>query len=449
MTSLSELADNDPAARAQLNDLSISNRELARALNVNESSIRRYRRRKLQNPGSISSPSPKYKQGVAQWIPGLDLGQDDGEVRTIPRVVGDGIDEPEDADLMRELGVDPEQWEIIARRESRWQSREDGDFLKAYRISVRRRVSRAAVMSVEQMSEILAYYTQPPIEVTAKTDDVFVVPIGDLQVGKAMEARGGTPELIDRFGQMTEQVRARLEEEGGTRRLVLAWIGDLIEGVLSQGGKLVTRQDQSVTEQVRLVRRLAMHQIGVLAPYAEHVVVVAIPGNHDRTSNQYATSPDDSWAVEALSAVEDALTLSDAYSHVSFMYPKPETDVITLDVGSDDKPFVLAFAHGDQAGSSPDKVPAWWKNMSFGNRSAGRASLLFSAHWHHLQVRQLGARTWVMCPALDGGSEWWSRRVGDESPAGMISMIVTPNQGIGWRDLRIHTVDERPSVEGE
>lgn len=441
MPTLDVLANSDPALMARLMDLGIPNRALGREIGVNESTVRTWRAKRLQNPQSVSSPQPKHVNGVAQWVPGMDLGKDDGEVRSIPRVVGDGIDEPLDADLMRELGVDPEKWEVIARRESRWQQRDGGDFLRAYRISVRRRGSKTGDLSIEALNEILGSYAAPGPLVHKDSDDVFVVPIGDLQAGKAFESRGGTPELVDRFGQLTEQVRKRLVEEGGTRRLILPWLGDLIEGTQSQGGKLVTRQDLSVTEQTRLVRRLALHQIAVLAPHAENVVVVAIPGNHDRTSNQYATSPDDSWAVESLAAVDDAIALSGQYSHVTFLYPEPESDVVTVDVGSPGSPFVLAFTHGDQAGSTPDKVPAWWRGQSFGMQAAGRASLLWSAHWHHFQSCQLGSRTWFMVPALDGGSGWWSRKTGDSTPAGMLSMIVTPNQGVGWRDLRIHVVD--------
>lgn len=440
MTTLDALADSDPDIRARLTDLSVSNRELGRQLEINESVIRRWRRRTLQSPHSVSSPQPKYRNGVAQWVPGMDLGHDEGEVRTVPRYVGDSVDEPEDADLMRELGVDPEQWEIIARRESRWQQSDGGKFLRAYRISVRRRSRRTGDLPVEAMNEILSKFR--PIQRnfdTARFDwdnRVFVIPIGDLQVGKI--DGGGTEALIDRFAQLVAEAKQRLQIAGGVKRLVLPWLGDCIEGIISQGGRLATRLDVSVTEQVRIYRRLMLHMIAELAPEATHVIVPVLPGNHDETTRQFATDVIDSWAVEGASAVQDALELAGRYSHVKFLYPKPEELVVTLDVGTEDKPFVLGFTHGHLAGS-PARALDWWKGQSHGRQLAGQADMLFTGHFHHLRVEATGGgRTWVQIPAFDGGSNWFRRSKGEDEPAGLVSLWVTPGEGNGWEGLTVH-----------
>lgn len=439
MASLDALAETSPEARALLNDLTVSNREAARQLEKDESVVRRWRARRLQSPQSVSTPQPKHKNGTAQWVPGLDLGQDDGEVRTIPRFVGDDVDEPGDAELMSELGVDPAQWEIIARRESRWQQAEGGKFLRAYRISVRRRASRTGNLSVESMNEILrADYYPGRYEPDGGTyhNDVFVVPVGDLQVGKT--DGGGTPGLIERFAKMTASVQERLSESGGVHRLVLPWLGDCVEGIVSQGGRLATRLDISVTEQVRVYRRLMLHQIATLAPYAEHVIVPVVPGNHDETTRQFATGTTDSWAIEGASAVQDALALSGRYENVSFLYPQDEELVVTLDVGTDDKPYVLGFTHGHLA-RNPNSVIGWWEGQAFGRQHGGNADILFTGHYHHLRVEGTGGgRTWIQIPALDGGSDWFRRSKGADEPAGMVSMWVTPNQGVGWERLQVH-----------
>ena len=441
MPTLDIMAAADPSLRAKLNDLTIPNRQLGRDLGIDESVIRRWRRRTLQSPYSVSSPQPKFKNGVAQWVPGMDLGPDDGEVRTVPRYVDDGVDEPLDADLMRELGVDPEEWEIIARRESRWQQVEDGPFLKAYRISVRRRTRRTGNLSVESMNEILAqgYTGRRAVEHHSDgiLNGVFVVPVGDLQVGKI--DGGGTAALIDRFAALTEQVRARLEREGHVRRLVLPWLGDCIEGVISQGGRLATRLDISVTEQVRIYRRLMLHQIATLSPYAIHVAVPVLPGNHDETTRMFLTTPTDSWAIEGASAVEDALALSGKFPNVSFLYPQEEELVITLNVGTDEKPHILGFTHGHLAGN-PNKALDWWRDQTFGRQHGGLADIMFTAHFHHMRVECTGGgRTWIQIPALDGGSDWFRRSKGEDEPAGIASVWVTPGQGVGWEGLTVHT----------
>lgn len=438
MSKLSILIGSDPSARDMVNNLSVSNREVARNLGVDEATIRRFRAKRLRNPQTVSSPQPKYVNGVAQWVPGIDLGPDDGEVRTVPRIVGDGVDEPEDADLMRELGVDPEKWEIIARRESRWQSKEGGDFLKAYRISVRRRTRMTGDLSVEAMNEILRqdYTPRATYAQSSMLNDVFVVPIGDLQVGKI--DGGGTPYLIERFAEMTAMVEARLSETDGVRRLVLPWLGDCVEGMVSQNGRLATRLDVSVTEQVRIYRRLMLHQIATLAQYAENVVIPVIPGNHDETYRMVTTPVTDSWAIEGASAVEDALALAGTYNHVKFLYPQDEELATTLNVGTDDKPFVLGFTHGHLA-SNPNKVIDWWKGQSHGRQHVGQADILYTGHFHHLRVEATGGgRTWIQTPALDGGSDWFRRRNGADEPSGMISMFVTPGVGNGWHSLEVH-----------
>lgn len=446
MPTLDELSNNDPGIRAALNDLNIPNRELGRQLGVNESVIRRWRKRRLQNPQSISSPQPKYKNGVAQWVPGIDLGQDDGEVRTVPRYVGDGVDEPLDADLMRELGVNPDEWEIIARRESRWQQRsetldEDGNvipapFLRAYRISVRRRTRMTGDLSVEMLNEILDGYDGTSRVDVPYTNKVFVVPVGDLQVGKIDGT--GTAGLVERFAAMVAQVKYRLDEAGGTHRLVLPWLGDCVEGLISQGGRLATRLDVSMTEQVRIYRRLMLHMIATLAPYATHVVVPVVPGNHDETTRQFATKPIDSWAVEGASAVQDALELSGKFDHVTFLFPSPEELVVAVNVGTEEKPFVLAFTHGHLA-RNPNSALKWWEGQSHGRQIAGQADMLFTGHFHHLRIEATGGgRTWVQIPALDGGSDWFRRVKGANEPSGMVSMWVTPGTGIGWEALNIH-----------
>jgi hypothetical protein len=438
MPTLDVLANSDPDLMARLLDLKNSNRELGRQLDINESVVRRWRARKFADPQSLSSPQPKYKNGVAQWVPGMELGEDDGEVRSIPRYVGDGVDEPLDGDLMRELGVDPEQWEVIARRESRWQQSDGGAFLRAYRISVRRRGARHSDLPVDAMNEILAaaYGHTWRRDPEAKDNRVFVVPVGDLQVGKV--EGGGTAALIDRFAVLTEKARMRLLDAGGAHRVVLPWLGDCIEGIVSQGGRLATRLDVSVTEQVRIYRRLMLHQVAAFAPLADHLIVPVVPGNHDETTRQFATGTTDSWAIEGASAVQDALEMSGRFSNVTFRYPQTEDLTITLELGTPNKPFGLAFAHGHQAGS-PHKSLDWWKDQDFGRQHAGRADMLMTGHFHHLRVEATGGgRTWLQIPALDGGSNWFRNKRGADEPAGMTSLWVTPGEGNGWEGLTVH-----------
>src|SRR5262249_8020440 len=108
---------------------------------------------------------------------------------------------------------------------------------------------------------------------------ILCVPLADLQVGKP--EGGGTEAIIERFAAGVGAVEERIMTEvgGPGAGLVVPLVGDLIEGITSQGGRLPN--DIHVTEQVRVVRRLLIHFFGRLAPMADKVLVLTVPGNHD------------------------------------------------------------------------------------------------------------------------------------------------------------------------
>jgi hypothetical protein len=243
--------------------------------------------------------------------------------------------------------------------------------------------------------------------------------------------------VIERFCRLTKHVERRLIDEGGTRRLILPWLGDCIEGYLSQAGKNAGRVDVSITEQVRLYRRLMMHQIATLAPLADYVLVPVIPGNHDEAYRELNTGPGDSWAIEGASAVAEALHMSGKFPHVQFLFPEDEELVITVDVGTKPNPYILAFTHGHLW--RPGQVERWWEGQMKGRQKAGAADMLFSAHLHHFHAKTVGSdRHWFQIPALDGGSDWFRRAKGDDASAGMIAMEITPQVSPGWRNLTIY-----------
>jgi hypothetical protein len=288
----------------------------------------------------------------------------------------------------------------------------------------------------EEIERMLARYVFHPVKRTpTHQGKIFVTPIGDLQAGKI--DGGGTAALVDRFGQAVEQMRDRLVQAGGCKTLIIPVLGDCIEGYVFLSGRNVTRLDLSITEQVRIYRRLLTHIIATLAAYADDVVVIALPGNHDETWRQSSTPVVDSWAIEGASAVEDAFAMSE-YDNIKFVYPRAEELVVTLNVGTASNPYVLAFTHGHLV-NSPNKVVDWWSGQSFGRQHGGGANILFSAHYHHLRVEQMsGGRTWIQIPAFDGGSDWYRRETGANSDPGAISMWITPHQGIGWEGLTVH-----------
>lgn len=261
----------------------------------------------------------------------------------------------------------------------------------------------------------------------------YVIAMGDTQIGK-MDGDG--PEgTIDRILASVEGQKKRLKELRRLGRPVgdvyALWLGDCIEGFVSQGGGNAWRTQMTLTEQVRVVRRLMLHQIEELAPLADHVVLASIPGNHDEAVRfgKGITRYDDSWAVEAAVQVGDALELNKAaFGHVSIVVPGRDELTLTLDIAGTR----VGLAHGHQF--RPGKAQTWWAEQAHGLQPIGDATLLLTAHLHHLQVMQGGAKTHVQVPAFEGESTWWRHSHGQVAPSGAVTLVVGNG---GWSDLAV------------
>lgn len=263
----------------------------------------------------------------------------------------------------------------------------------------------------------------------------YVVPAGDLQLGKV--DGDGSAGTVDRFLEKTELAAKRLKDLRRLGRKVdsiyLPWLGDCIEGTVSQGGALAAggRLDLTLTEQIRIYRRLMLEQIKTFSNLAERIVVVAVPGNHDeaeRAGGKVVRRYDDSWAIEGAVAVFDALRLADGYDHISLVTPGRDELTVALDVAGTP----VGFAHGHQFGRDPVK---WWSGQSHGLQPIGSTTLLLGAHLHHLRIEQTGAKTFLQIPALDGGSTWWRHKTGQDAPAGLVSLLIGDGR---WSDLAVH-----------
>jgi hypothetical protein len=344
--------------------------------------------------------------------------------------------EPSDwSELLAVWDLDPAVFEVIEPVQFRaWDAPDPEGGLRRlyyYKAAIRRRVE-----SRESVEELLAVLGKKrPKKPPEGFGDGFAycVPAGDLQIGKP--DGDGSEGTVERFATKTDAAVARLKElrKLGRRidEIVLPWLGDCVEGLVSQGGALAAagRLDLTMTEQLRVYRRLMLHQIQQFAPLAERIIVPVVPGNHDEVQRvgKVQRRYDDSWALEGAVAVADALKLASGYEHVSFVFPGRDELTITLDVAGTP----VGFAHGHQFGRDPVK---WWSGQAHGMQPIGSATLLLGAHLHHLRVEQGGAKTFIQIPALDGGSTWWRHKTGQDAPAGMVSMLIGHG---GWKDLAV------------
>lgn len=444
MSPLHELAVQYESVRAVLEDTSMSHLIAARQIGVlgfqtSDRSVRRYRARQSITLDNLVSPyagngvvahRPRRELDVPQWVPGIDMDEQSGEFRTRPAIISPEAPtvEPQEAELLEQFNLDPQVWEITSARKSQWQSGEN--WLEARRVSFRKRGSGFA-FTPEDIERIMSSYTHivPHLRDTPNFEGTLVVPTGDYQLGK--QDGGGTRATVDRFARIINAIAE--EYYYGVENLVLPVLGDCLEGSVSQGGRNISNLDISPVEQMRVYRRLMMHQLAVLAPLGRRVLVPVVPGNHDESTRVQNLGLHDSWAIEGAVAVQDWMQGRPEYEHVTFLFPDKTEPDITVDVGG----VTLAFLHGHTTGNNPDKIIDWWKSQSLGRQLAGEADILVTAHWHHLRVRAVGGnRTHFQIPALDGGSDWYRHKTGDEPDSGIITFELTPNKGSGWTNLR-------------
>jgi predicted phosphodiesterase len=291
-----------------------------------------------------------------------------------------------------------------------------------YRLTVRRRTLKR---DIDELVKAAKRRGKAPETVTT-SGNAFVLALGDLQLGK-MDGDGVEGTIV-RFVDKTKAAVARYKRIAKGSPAYILHLGDCIEGFVSQGGANAWRTTLTTTEQVRLYRRLLLEQVKAFAAVAPTVVVAGVPGNHDEAHRPLHTYGD-SWAIDALSAVQDATQLAGGYQHVTFHAPARDELVLTLDVCGT----IIGLAHGHQwrAGQACN----WWAKQAHGRQPAGDADLLLSGHLHHLRIEQTGSdKTWLQVPALESGSQWWKHRTGEWGQPGVVTLLAG---GGGWSGLEV------------
>lgn len=260
---------------------------------------------------------------------------------------------------------------------------------------------------------------------TAQSAGAFVVALGDLQIGK-MDGDGfeGTAQ------RFIDGIKASVREfkRHKSSHVILAHLGDCIEGFVSKGGSNSWRTPMTTTEQVRAYRRLVFEQVKAFAPIAERITLAGVPGNHDEAHRPLHTYGD-SWATEALIQVADAFALAGNYEHLTVLVPERDELTLTVDAGGT----IIALAHGHQwrNGQGPD----WWSKQAHGRQPVGEADLLLSGHLHHLRIQHTGSdKTWLQLPALESGSTWWKHKTGEWGQPGIVTFTAADGR---WDNLRV------------
>jgi hypothetical protein len=254
------------------------------------------------------------------------------------------------------------------------------------------------------------------------------ISLADFQTGK-VDILGGTPELLERNEKALAEKIAEVKRVK-PKQIVLVDPGDSTEGFESAPNANRTN-DLSMTEQIRVWRRILWRWIEEMSKLTDDLVVIGVPSNHCRVrqgKNALGDALDD-WGIDVIAQVSDiAAANPDAYGHVSFHIPEEHMEYVLFTL-ADGK--VLGVVHGHQVGSV-EKLAEYVKKNSKGG--IGRADIIICGHFHHLRVIAFGFNQWlIVSPTMDGGSSWFDAS-GERSEPGVLSVVIDAN---GWRDLHI------------
>lgn len=371
----------------------------------------------MVSPGKSGSDT-KQTQTPESWRPRMEIGTDGGFVISPATQAGNT---PGAEEILRERGLDPEEWTVTSVRKGSWQ-RYDGDWLESVRVNV---VPARNIQRDFDLEELIDHIQKwrPEKGIKVATGLGAYAHVGaDKQLGKK-SGSGGTDQTVKRIYEGTEKSLARfkgLQKMGlsfGT--IVLPELGDHVEGNVSQHGRLQGQasSDLGQTEQVRVARRTLLSQVKAFAPYAERLLIPVVNGNHDEVTRQVAADPADGWNVEIASAVQDACAENPALQHVEFRFPASGHQTLSVDVDG----CLLGLFHGHQFSRDVEK---YLNSQAMGQTAIGGADVWISGHYHHFKSQDVGSRLWVQAPTVDPGSDWYRDRTGASSRPGVLTLVL-------------------------
>jgi hypothetical protein len=315
--------------------------------------------------------------------------------------------------------LDPAEYEIVGNPKiSKWQQREDGDYLTSFRFTFTKKAGTEVDLHLLYAQ---AKKTKPSLPKDLG-DDVFVIVPDDFQVGKSA-SRGGTTELIERVFISYSIIEQKLKAKKWSR-IVIVDAGDIIESV-SNSANMVQLQsnDLSPMQQTDVAASLMWDLIKMAYKYAP-VTYCSVGSNHCqwRFNGQTVGKPGvDDWGIVILQQLR-RLTM-ELGMDVKYIIPQPHDESVAFDPFGDGF-HVIAVAHGHQA-KKPNSVQGWLEKQAFGNGPVSSFTTFISGHYHHLRVEELGpahnggSRYWIQASTSDNGSDWFRNTSGSESTTGI------------------------------
>ena len=373
----------------------------------------------------LSTPKRPKREHAEGWEPGVSW---DGQQGTITSTAMPADNAPDWDSILRIWGLDPEQFSVVEPVLFNVWGDPQGTLNRQWKGKVVQRKAAAGADFNALLAEVKRYKPKRPAPAAGEV--ALLVALSDFQMGKG--EGGGSAAIVERFlagiGEVELRWRELVKAGRPLERLVVVGLGDLFESCAGHYAMQAFQADLDRREQTTVLRRMLVKALTQWASFAPRIVVAAVPGNHgeNRQQGKAFTSFGDNDDVAVMEQVAEIMRANPAYDHISFVFPKNEL-TLTLDVHGT----IVGLAHGHQVKGSAE---SWWGKQAFGLQPIGDADILLTGHYHHLVVKQSGARTHFQAPALDGGSQWFTEQAGVVAPAGLLTLTVGPS---GWDDLRV------------
>lgn len=240
----------------------------------------------------------------------------------------------------------------------------------------------------------------------------------DLQIGKAGQRGGGTPETIQRVRESFEKARLHFLHTK-PECIILSDNGDPIENIFNVSGQRYTN-DLDVPMQIRTFRRLMIEGIKILAPLAPRFVYLTVPSNHGEFRVGYKEqggNADADFGLEISHQLEDVFrehensTLRD----IEFIRPDSLEQTAVIETSGTR----LAYHHGHAAAKQAG-LKDWWARLDHGRRPGWDADIFVTAHFHNLRLEQSGDGRWLIgVSSSEPSSDWYTNGSGETAKRGM------------------------------
>lgn len=352
------------------------------------------------------------------WTPGLTFDGNVGEMTLTAK------NPPEEGDwnaILELHGYDPEKFYVLNDQVGQTTHVRDGAVIQIwYKVKFGRRTEQANVDDI--VTSLQDWDVPATPEVT--NDDWLTILITDPHIGKGAKAGGGTDAIIKRWKEGVDNAIAGRVFKG----IHLAFGGDMIEGYVSQNGRMISGQDLDQQAQIRLATQMVTVTIRKALRHAEEVVVAVAPGNHGETTRTQERVMRDNNDILIVSLVQQAFDNFDPELPITWYYPPEQYGDVTYQVGET----TFCLVHGHLFKGQMNGALKWWEGQTMNGRPPAQAQVLLCGHFHNAQIANVTRDRWIMFgPALETESTWFANSTGRTSKSGVLAFEMQDGTPVG------------------